>query len=368
MRKVTVIGAGIGGLAAATALAQRGAEVTVLERAPELTEVGAGLQISPNGLAVLDALGLGEDIRAVGVRNRSIHLVDGLRDRTIARLPLGDRSYLLLHRFDLVDVLARGAKRAGVTLRFGQDVDAVADGPEPQIDGVAQEFVLGADGLRSIARPVLNGAASPVFSGQVAWRAVVTGDMPSEARVDMGPGKHLVRYPLRDGRINLVGVVEDAHWRAEGWHHAGDPDTFRATFADLPGAREDLARVSEVGVWGLFLHPVAQVWAGQNVAILGDAAHPTLPFLAQGANLALEDAWSFAAAFERGDLPAWQAVRQPRVQRALDAARSNARNYHLTGPARMVAHLGLRGLSRLSPDALTRRFDWLYGYDVTRER
>jgi salicylate hydroxylase len=168
-----------------------------------------------------------------------------------------------------------------------------------------------------------------------------------------------------------VAVVERGDWTEESWSLTGDPDALRAAFADFaPRVRGWLDRVEQQGLWGLFLHPVAARWHGGGAVIIGDAAHPTLPFLAQGANLALEDAWVLAAALAGHDTPeaafaAFQAARAARVVRAVGAAWSNARNYHLTGARRVVSHAGLRVLGAVAPGAMLGRFDWLYGMDVT---
>ncbi|SFG17441.1 salicylate hydroxylase [Palleronia marisminoris] len=353
MQPVTVIGAGIAGIAAALALRARGCEVRVLERATALREVGAGLQISPNGYRVLSALGLGAQIGRVSRPNHAVVLADGPTGAEVVRMPL-DGPFRLIARPALIDVLADAAQAAGIEIAFAQAVEAPPEG-----------LVLGADGLHSVVRSVLNGADRPFFTKQVAWRATIEGERPEEARVDMGPGRHLVRYPLPDGRVNLVGVEERADWAAEGWHTAGDPDAFRAAFAEFPDARADLDRVEACALWGLFRHPIAERWQDGRLAILGDAAHPTLPFLAQGANLALEDAWTVAAAVEAGDLPCWEAARKPRVRRAIEAANANARNYHLRGARRIVAHGVLRVIGRTAPHALPARFRWLYDHDVT---
>ncbi|EKE45132.1 hypothetical protein OCGS_0827 [Oceaniovalibus guishaninsula JLT2003] len=357
--RVAVLGGGIGGLAAALAFARRGHDVAVFERAPDLTEVGAGLQISPNGMAVLRALGVGDAIATAGLRSAAVVLRDGPSGRLVLRMDLAGRDFLLMHRADLIGVLADAARAAGVALRLGRAVRAV--GTDGRVDGEAFDLVAAADGLHSVARGVLNGPAHPFFTGQVAWRATVPGDAAREAVVRMGPGRHLVAYPLRGGTVNLVGVEERRDWTAEGWHHAGDPDAFRAAFAGFGEARDLLGRVDGVNLWGLFRHEVAQIWQAGRLALLGDAAHPTLPFLAQGANLALEDAWVLAA--QADDLPRYQALRRPRAVRAIAAANANARNYHLRGPARLAAHAALR----MAPGTLMlRRLDWLYGCDVTR--
>lgn len=363
-RAVTVIGGGVAGLAVARALALRGAAVTVHEQAAEIGEVGAGLQISPNGLRVIDALDLGDALRAVGVRARAIRLRD-YRGADVLRLDLARHaprdSYLLVHRARLVEVLEAGARDAGVTIRTGSRL-----GPE------ATGLVIGADGLHSGLRRVLNGEGRPFFTGQVAWRALVADpDAPPEVQVFMGPRRHLVTYPLAWGLRNIVAVEERGTWAEEGWHHADDPDNVLRAFAEFaPEVRGWLARIEQVHLWGLFRHPVAEHWHDATRAILGDAAHPTLPFLAQGANMALEDAWVLAACLDRlpqaEALAAYQAARRDRVARVIAAANANARNYHLANPLlRRAAHAALRMGGAIAPAAPLRRFDWIYGHDAT---
>ncbi|MDH3263535.1 MAG: FAD-dependent monooxygenase, partial [Paracoccaceae bacterium] len=377
---VTVLGGGIAGLAAARALALRGAEVTVLEQSEALGEVGAGLQISPNGARVLDALGLGQDLRGLGLRAEAVEFRDQGGAR-VARLDVGGTApgYFFLHRADLVGLLAEGVREAGVQVRLLQRIEAVKFGEQGAVLRTAQGgehragLVIGADGLHSVVRQAMNGRVVPFFTRQVAWRALVPaeGGMPPVATVWMGPKRHLVTYPLRGGQlVNVVAVEERGTWAEEGWHHKDDPVRLRAAFAGFaPEVRRLLERVEEVYLWGLFRHPVAKAWhAGGAAAILGDAAHPTLPFLAQGANLALEDAWVLAArlsahATVEAGLAAYQAARAPRAARVIAAATRNARNYHLSAPpVRAAAHLALRLSGALAPGALLGRFDWLYGY------
>ncbi|APE43604.1 monooxygenase [Sulfitobacter alexandrii] len=378
-----VIGAGIGGLATAAALARRGVAVTLLERAERLGEVGAGLQVSPNGMAVLRALGLEAELtRKEAVPGRAV-VLQTQRGREVARLDLErlrpTQRYVFLHRADLVDMLAGIARRANVSFEFATPVASVRPGPVPQVQlqggGTRQaEVVIAADGIHSVARPVLNGADGAAFTGQVAWRALVENTVghPAEARVGMGPGRHVVSYPVRGGRlVNLVAVEERESWAAEGWNRPDDPAHLRAAFAGFSGPAADLiGAVRDVTLWGLHRHPVAQVWQRDGVALLGDAAHPTLPFLAQGANMALEDAWVLAGLLaERGQagLAAYQSARHARVERVIRAASRNAWRYHLRpGPIRLAAHAGLSAVSRVAPGLMVGAFDWLYGYDVTR--
>ena len=386
-RQITVLGGGIGGLAVALALARRGASVRVLEQAEAITEVGAGLQISPNGLRVIEALGLAEALAACSPRARAVSLRDGASGREVTRLDLGrlpaGQEYRFVHRADLVEILAAAARAAGVQIRLLQKAISVQPGAPVRValangDQVTADLVVAADGLHSVARPALNGVAAPFFTGQVAWRAVVpnvTGH-PAEARVHMGPGRHIVSYPLRDAaQVNLVAVEERKAWAAEGWSAEGDPSELRAAFAGFGGeAASLLGAVERAGFWGLFRHPVAPCWHGLGVALLGDAAHPTLPFLAQGANMALEDAFVLAACLDEGSddaaaLARYQSRRRARVVRVIAAANGNAWKYHLRNPLiRGVAHLGLSLAGQIAPDRMLRSFDWLYGHDVTRGR
>ena len=377
-RLVTIVGGGIGGLTAALAFARGGADVTVLEQAAAITEVGAGLQLAPNGAAPLGALGLTNVLHMAGIRAQRVEPTDALTGRTIAQFDLTrltGQPYRFLHRAELIDILLTAACDAGVTLRTGAKVVGVdaagaitlAHGAMPQAD-----LTVGADGLHSLMRPALNGEAKAFFTRQVAWRAVIAHDAPPVARIWMAPGRHVVTYPLTRGRLNIVAVREQDDWSPEGWTNTDTPAAFQAAFADLcPDLRALLDKVTDVRLWGLFRHPVAARWHGEACAILGDAAHPTLPFLAQGANLAIEDAYVLATCCDRSaDLPAalarYQALRRDRVVRAINGANANAVNYHLAGLRRFASHAALRAVSRVSPGLFLRRMDWLYGHDVTR--
>lgn len=383
-QEITVIGAGIGGLAASIALAMRGARVTVLEQADGVSEVGAGIQVSPNGLIVLDALGVGRRMRHACLRSRAVSLFDGLTGRPVIRLDLAthrpDQDFLLVHRADIIAILLERAEEVGVTVETTRRVTGVEIGERVtlDLDGAGSRevgFAIGADGLHSVMRTALNGRREAFFTGQVAWRAILPalGGEPQEARVFMGPGRHFVTYPLRDGSIlNVVAVEERTAWADEGWHHEDDPANLQNAFAQFAaGPRRLLERVEKVNIWGLFRHPVADRWHKGPAVILGDAAHPTLPFMAQGAVMALEDAWVLAdslgvAGLEEG-AALYQARRRTRAARVIEAANGNARNYHYANPLlRLTGHTALRVANRLAPQSVLSRYDWIYDYDVTQ--
>lgn len=368
-RPVVIVGAGVAGLTAGVALARRGARVTVLEQAPAIREVGAGLQVSPNAMTVLAALGLREVMQPASRRSHAVQLLDH-SGMLVARLDLirhrPREEFRLIHRARLINLLARAAVAADVRIELGRRVSTMPDAP----------LVIGADGLRSRVRETLNGREVPFFTHQTAWRMLVPDHAASlpEVQVFMGPGRHLVSYPLADGLRNIVAVLERHDWQDEGWSRQDDPANLRAAFAGFGGPVPGwLDAVAETHVWGLFRHEVARTWQDGRRVIIGDAAHPSLPFVAQGAVMAIEDAWLLAACLDadtdqmRG-LARFEELRKPRVTRIVAAANANARNYHLTGPKRRVAHAALRAASRLAPGRLLGRFDWLYDYDPTTHR
>jgi salicylate hydroxylase len=384
--RVVIVGAGVGGLTAALLLRATGARVTVLEQADALTEAGAGLQISPNASRILIGLGLEPALRAVACEPGKIELADGVSGRPMLQASLAGAEarwgapYLHLHRADLQRILVDAL--AGVELRLDARVAAVdAEAGTVRLEGgetVPGDVVIGADGLRSAVRTALLGADAPRFTGQTAWRGLVPADKAPAAlrtpaaRAWLGPGRHFVSYPVRGGAlVNFVGIVE-RDWRLESWREAGDPADLARDFAGwTPPIRALIANVETAWTWALFDRAPLPRWSKGRATLLGDAAHPMLPFLAQGAAMAIEDATALARHLASGPsveaaLRGYEAERLPRATRVQAASRRNATLFHLPGPAARTA-FGLAGLKdRLDPSGGLQRFDWLYGYGYDR--
>ncbi|MEM8840495.1 MAG: FAD-dependent oxidoreductase, partial [Pseudomonadota bacterium] len=342
-----IIGAGIGGAATAVALARAGWKVRLFERAKEIAEVGAGLQISPNGVKALEALGLAEGARVAAVAPEAAVMCDGITGFEILRLPLGDAAvdrwgaaYLHLHRADLLSLLLDAALDAGVELTQGREVTGFPDdghGPVTCSDGSEEtaDLVVVACGVRS---GLIHD--EPTFGGQVAWRALVDasrlpeGLIKREATVWAGPRRHLVTYLLRGGSlVNVVAVEDRRAWVAEGWAQRGDIFDLAHSFKRWDERIVQLIdAVEECYLWGLFERQVPEALNNGSRVLIGDAAHPMLPFMAQGATMAVEDAVvlrnCLAGAPVAEALERFNALRRPRVVRAQEASRENARLFH----------------------------------------
>lgn len=389
--EVAVVGAGIAGLAAALALARAGREVLVIERAETLGEVGAGLQMSPNAVRALDFLGVGEAVREAGSRPAEVLLRLHRGGEIAFRMPLGETverrfgaPYLHLHRADLHGILLAAARVAGVEILLGEPVAGLErpgkwDGETARLrtdrHEIEADLLLGADGVRSILRAEVAGESAPRFSGNVAWRGLAPAEGLPEAvsgpraTVWMGLGKHLVVYPLRRGKsLNFVAVESRNAWTEENWSKPGDPRALREKFAGFAEPVQALlSRVSETYLWGLFSHAPLPRWSNGRTVLIGDAAHPTTPFLAQGAAMALEDAASLALSLSRGKtLPAWEASRKPRTTRLQRASLRTGRNYHAgSAPEQWLKATALRTLSLAAPSKAADLNAWIYAYDPT---
>jgi len=362
-----VVGGGVGGLTAALALARKGLSVTVVEQAPALGEVGAGLQVSPNATRVLFSLGLEAELSALAFRPEAVEARGWRRGQEISRAPLGETArrrygfpYFHMHRADLVSVLGQACRaEPQITLRLGETVAACPGDGTPSLvlasgQRLKADVLVGADGLRSVVREALFGPAAPRFTGNVAWRGLIPAarlegaDIRPVAALWMGPGAHFVHY-----YVPSRGEAADLRRDFAGWH----PSVRRIVEA----APEDACFR-----WALFDRDPLPGWSRGAATLLGDACHPTLPFMAQGACMAIEDAAVLAACLAgcaRTDIPAalmrYAALRQPRTAGIQAGSRRNATIYHLHAPFSWARDLVMgAGLGMGST------MDGLYRYDA----
>jgi salicylate hydroxylase len=393
-RTVIIAGGGIAGLTAALCLAARGLRADVFEQAPAFDSVGAGLQISPNAFHVLEGLGLARAIKTVATAPPAIRVMSGRSGRQIVNIPLGAAAierygapYLIAHRADLQKVLTSAAnENPDVTVHMGKRVDDVAlhaNGVtglvygNGKVDEYAGMAMVGADGVWSRMRAMYFDDSEAQFSGLAAWRGLVPLDAlpqwPDRENVQLwlGPNAHAVSYPVRQGRyLNFVAITRmgvPADKPKQSWVQDGDPDELARELGGWHGGLlELLQHRSRWTKWPLFAVPQITSWNFGAMALIGDAAHAMLPFAAQGAAMAIEDAAVLANCLSLDGAPAkdtaaaleqYSQQRMRRVQKAARLARQNQAIYHMQPPlstARNVA-MAMLGGRRL----LTRQ-DWLY--------
>ena len=388
--RILIAGGGIGGLTAALALLQRGFDVEIYEQASELKEVGAGLQLSANGNRVLYALGLGDALRALSCEAKAKEIRLWNTGDTWKLIDLGAVSverygfpYFTVYRPDLLTVLAnavRALKPDAIHLKarsagFEQDADGVTLLLEH--GRVRGEVLIGADGVHSNIRQGLFGADQPEFTGLMAWRGVISMEkLPEHLRRPVGtnwvgPGGHIVHYPLRAGQLmNFVGVRERGDWQVESWSVRGTREECLADFAGWNADIQTMIGAIDVPYkWALMHRPPLPRWSVGRVSLLGDACHSTLPFLAQGAVMAIEDGFILARALEAAGDPAealtrYEAARRSRTTRMVEGANANTRRFH---NPELASVEGARAyVDREWTEAKVKeRYEWLFTYDAT---
>lgn len=393
---ILICGAGIGGLVTALCCAHQGFDVTVLEQADALGDVGAGIQIPPNAMKVFEALGIAHKLSRDAFEPKAIECRMGESGMTLFNVPLGEKArrrwgspYLHIHRADYIstlrnalDAVAPNAVRTSAKLVSYVQNDTQVTAHLEDGQALTGDVLIGADGIHSVVREQMLGPDKPVFTGNVAWRVVVPisvlgDDAPNPtACAWMGRGKHGVTYRLRRGELaNFVGVVERSDWRDEGWLAKGSRVDALADFAGWHPSITRILEAAEDGEmfrWALFDRAPLKTWTQGRVALLGDAAHPMLPFMAQGAAMAVEDAWVVAAqlAEARNDvavaLSRYKDVRYDRASRVQAASRANAKTFHKrTFIGRMATYGPMWTAGRVAPWPILKRLDATYAYDVT---
>jgi len=379
-KKILIAGAGIGGLTAAACLLKAGHEVQILEQAPQLTEVGAGIQISANAMHVLKDLGLAETLSAAAVRPQAY--VFRLHDsgEEISRFSLADEHlrlhkapYSQLHRADFQQLLARNVKqviRLNARVTGFQETDSAVQVRLASGETLSGDLLIGADGVKSAVREQIAGAAQPAYTGDAAWRLTIptsklpSGFMDPVMAVWMGPAAHAVCYFLRAGALlNFVGLVETDEVSEESWTARFPWEKLKADFAGWhPDIQTiiDLAERDACYRWSLFRRPPTTTWSTRRATLLGDSVHATLPYLAQGAAMAIEDAAVLARALDMANLPEalqiYQRNRIARTTRIVEGSSGNRELFHMRDQQALRRAFAKR-------DEGAARNAWLYSYN-----
>jgi salicylate hydroxylase len=385
--RIALVGGGLGGLAAAIALSRRGFDVRIFEQSNEIKEVGAGITLTPNAVKILYALGLEAGIKKHGFEPESMvtrnwntgHPLSRVESKGITADRFGAGLYHM-HRADLLQslfsalpkgILRLDARCTSVASCAGSAVVTMSDGSEEEAD-----LIVGCDGIHSAVRSSLYGTQPARFTGNMCWRGLVPVEMlplnhvPPDMTAWIGRRGHVVTYYLRDGElVNVVAIRETETWVEESWSVEAQPQELMSSYA---GVHRDLRivldRIQHCFKWGLFDRDPLPSWNRGRVTLLGDAAHPMLPFLGQGAAMGFEDAWVLARELSRSckDVPAalaaYEAERRPRTTKVQLAARIQGKSYHFNSPiARLKHYLRLDRSKQENTNLLSK--DWLLSYD-----
>jgi salicylate hydroxylase len=382
MAGMAIVGGGLAGLATAQALARFGIQAEVFEAAPALGEIGAAVNVAPNATRALVAIGLGEKIAAVansspGIYTRNMQTGEFLefndRRKTAARY---GAPYYTFHRADLLDAVASGLdhrlihldhRLVGIEERSEGVVLAFANGAK-----VEAEFVIGADGVRSVIRHALYGHDHPTYTGQMVWRALLNrSDVPRDVLEPtghiqwVGPGCHLLAYCIRGEKlVNIVTQEDTDKWVEEGWSTRGDPDEMRSSFPNPEPRLEKLLNiVTECSKWGLFTRPLTENWGRGRIQLIGDAAHAMLPNAGQGACQAFEDAYILARWLDACRNPveafaSFRRIRIPRVHAVQRLSFANARFKHMRDSTEQ------KDLITSGKGSVHGTTEWVWAYDA----
>ena len=381
IKTAAIIGAGIAGLTAALALARHGVRSHIFEQADVLTEVGAGLQISPNASRILDTLGVLDALLPIWLEPKDVQLVSGSSLRPVALVPCGDFAkqrwgspYGTAHRATLQKALLDAVTaNALCTLHLGRHIDIKDKQGLDGIAGLSVDLVIGADGVWSKTRALVPGAPSPLFSGNIAWRFTIpeasAPTILNRASVTafLGPSSHLVCYPIRENAaFNIVAIVS-GNGASHDWSATGSKAQRDQMLRGFSGWNSAILRMLETqeqaSFWPLYEMGPGRWHNGSDTILIGDAAHAMMPFAAQGAAMAIEDAFELAGMLATRPVPEaldlYEKHRAPRIARLRQRAAFNQFAYHARGPIRMARDLVL---SLRPPQSLAADMDWIYGY------
>ena len=391
--RIGVIGGGIGGAALLASLQQRGMDAHLFERTAVLREVGAGVQMSPNAVKVLLALGLEQPLQRFGYTPDAVIGRHWRSGRESFRTPLSPdcrrffgTDYYHLHRADLLAMLVglldtrrvtMNARCVAVSNHGKTAIARFADGEDFEAD-----VIVGADGVHSVVRDHLFGAEAPLFTGNICWRAVIPAVNHPEfispvSEVWQGPNGHVVTYAISGGKaLNIVAVSETEHWVEESWHVPSSREELLRAFTGWhPEVIRKLSSAENIFKWGLFDRDPMDHWSVGHITLLGDAAHPMLPFLAQGAAMALEDSCILADLLAAPGLDTQEALRQydaeriPRTGRIQLSARARGKRFHLPSPWQQFKRdFGCKLKTMLNPQTAVLDTKWLFSYDATAFR
>jgi len=385
---ILIAGGGIAGLSAAIALGRIGEKVRLFERNSIFAETGAGIQLGPNTTRILRDWGVLETLDKHSVRAEGIGMGDGITGEPIARVPLGNVAeqrygapYILIHRADLHAGLLEAARTLpNVDIINGIEITGFEQFPDLVIADTGENVhhgkaLIGADGIWSTLRNLVDPTAILSVTGKTAWRATLDpGALPDELQgpwtgLWMAPNAHLVHYPVSGGKlINLVAVIQERWTAQEGWNLEADPEILKTHFLKWDSRiRAIIETAQNWRKWTLYDLPPLRRSAKGNVTLIGDAAHPIYPFLAQGGGLAIEDAAILAnhiSAYKSDVVEAFVEFENQRISRTARTryeSRKMGQIYHMSGMSRKLRDYILR---RRSPESLLGKFDWLYGFDA----
>ena len=363
---LTIAGAGIAGLTTALSLHKRGVASTIIEKRPSLTDEGAGIQITPNAFHVLAGLGLGDAFKQRAHASQAVTLRVSTTHREIVQMPLGepfakrhDAPYLVVHRADLMAILHEACKDAGIPIQFGETLDEETDTP-----------VIGADGVWSTTRQRI-GNVEAKFSNRIAFRAIIDAegseafDKTHDVTVTFGSKAHFVYYPIKGGKqLNMVCIVQggqiENRWSA--------PATSNDVLAHLPNwsttIKALIKRTDNWQRWPLFTVAPESPWTNETTALVGDAAHGMVPFVAQGGAMAIEDAAVLAHAIATHNdistaFKAYENARKTRVTKVWHEAMTNGKRYHMSGVAAIARNVGLKAIGG---ERMANRYNWIYDW------